>query len=317
MAITGKGTETEPWLVHSYDEIKTCFDKNKPEGADAQSSTYIKLSNDIDCNDYGDGWKWETINNGDISNGRTTFFDLNGHTIKNVMIKSGNVMFEGGGHIAAHNVKVMNGKLLNIFSEGATNIFKKSTLYKLSISVDASTITEQAFWCCQIDTCSIYVLSTKILGDGLFYFRRSKNYYAVNSDIWLDIKDMNQKLLWAVDSGDNDRCPATDCRFRGEINGRLTYKTYNSTIYSTLFGEKAERCVIDIACKSPISDIGNLSVFSDNEYLPTTSIFNESKFKGSYAYSIGGRNSIVCTDKEMKSYDELIKKGFSVVKVGD
>ena len=317
MAITGKGTETEPWLVHSYDEIKTCFDKDKPEDADKQSSTYIKLANDIDCNDYGDGWKWKTIKNGDISNGRTTFFDLNGHTIKNVMIKSGNGLFYAANDNNAHNVMVMNGKLLNIFTEGTTSIFKGTSLKKLSISVDTSPTTEQAFNGCYIEMCSIYVSTSKVLSSGgIFRFRRQNGYYAINSDFWLDITDINQVTIWSVNGGDSSRCPATDCRFRGNIGGTMSFTTYNDQRYSTLFGEKAERCVADVAFKGSVADMGQLNVFSSNNE-PITSIFNVDKFKGTYAYSIAAANVIACSDKEMKSYEELIKKGFSVVKVGD
>ena len=45
MAMTGSGTQANPYVVHNYNELKTACNN---------SNVYVELANNIDCNDYGD-----------------------------------------------------------------------------------------------------------------------------------------------------------------------------------------------------------------------------------------------------------------------
>ena len=59
MAITGSGTQADPYLVHSYDELKTATTDRTYIPNFGKS--WIALDADIDCNDYGADFEWETI----------------------------------------------------------------------------------------------------------------------------------------------------------------------------------------------------------------------------------------------------------------
>ena len=127
MAIIGTGTQTDPWIVHNYDEIKDVL-VNK-----ISNNTYAKLANDIDCNEYGDTWEWETITLG----ANWVFeFDLGGHTIKNIMIKSGNSLFYGKSTV---NV-IRNGKILNVFNNDGESVIAGNglTLKDISMSINGT-----------------------------------------------------------------------------------------------------------------------------------------------------------------------------------
>ena len=108
MAITGSGTEQDPFIVHSYDEIRTAAGLYS-----GSYYTYIKLGNNINCNDYGDYFEWETITLG-TSGVNVCVLDLDSHYIKNVKVKEDNSMFSLIG-FSGNNAEIKNGKLLNIF----------------------------------------------------------------------------------------------------------------------------------------------------------------------------------------------------------
>ena len=44
MAVTGSGTSADPWVVHSYSEIKSTIESM------SDGKKYMVLGNDIDCN---------------------------------------------------------------------------------------------------------------------------------------------------------------------------------------------------------------------------------------------------------------------------
>ena len=60
-AVTGEGTVNKPYIVHNYDEIKwACEDAEAiPEGQTTSIPVYLKLNNDIDCQEYAQDFEWE------------------------------------------------------------------------------------------------------------------------------------------------------------------------------------------------------------------------------------------------------------------
>lgn len=155
MAITGTGTEQDPFIVHSYDEIKEAVESHPTT---ASTPYYSRLVNDIDCNSYGVDWEWETI---ELSSNRSggshcDVLDLYGHTIKNVFIKDGNRLFTGTN--TAYPAGVMNGKIINVFGSTPNKACENITLNNVSISLEFSSVGGYVFNNCIITNCAIYAI---------------------------------------------------------------------------------------------------------------------------------------------------------------
>ena len=62
MAVTGSGTQADPFIVHSYDEFMSLMDAVK-----TNDDTYIQFFENpnqvIDCNVYGSEFKWHPQRN--------------------------------------------------------------------------------------------------------------------------------------------------------------------------------------------------------------------------------------------------------------
>lgn len=220
MAITGSGTEQDPWIVHSYDELIS-LSNTRPAG---ESTAYIELANNINCNTYGTEFKWGNFH---TDTNCMAVIDFAGHTIKNVLVKEGTAMFSVG-HTSPYNnfghTVLKNGKLLNVFLGSQTSqiiSFGVFTLDNMSISCDASQATEPTF-----DAPYHYSDYKAYIKNSAIYFRSSRlNSYPfqnlieiTNSDIWLDIENQNK-----YDIFDSDVVTLKDCRIRGKVGGKSTY----------------------------------------------------------------------------------------------
>ena len=207
MAITGTGTQVDPWIVHNYDEIKDVL-VNK-----ISNNTYAKLANDIDCNEYGNTWEWETITLG----ANWVFeFDLGGHTIKNIMIKSGNSLFYGKSTV---NV-IRNGKILNIFNNTGASVINGDglTLKDISMSVNGTGLTSYGFYNIFFENCAVYYKSSKLQSNIIYSgsaFGGVDGVGAKNCDFYFDVNNMNDKNLINSLNGIN----YDNCRFRGSVSG--------------------------------------------------------------------------------------------------
>lgn len=216
MAITGTGTEQDPYLVHSYEEIKTAASSH----TGTNEKYYIKLMNDIDCNEYGVEFEWETIvlANGSsyVSQRLYNDLDLNNHTIKNIKIKSSNYLFSGENASA----DVHNGKLLNVFGQGASGFSKY--IYFKNVAIGTNMSGQSSGQSVFNDTthftnCSIYCICTTRLN------RFMMSHDCKNSDFYL-----------ILTGGYSDRFCLTGtidgCRFQGSVKGNGSSIGFYSTI---------------------------------------------------------------------------------------
>ena len=282
MAITGTGTVDDPYLVHSYEELKTQV-TGSPTASDY--NTYVKLANDIDCNDYGDTWEWETIT---LSNYAWNV-DLDGYTIKNIMIKSGNSLFSGKGS----NQIIYNGKILN--GDGLT-------LKDISMSVNGTGLTSYGFNLAVFENCTVYFKSNK-LNNPVFYCRTYP--YCKNSDFYLDVNDKNSKGVFTNYSADgNSKQFLDNCRVRGSVGGA-------SDGYYLLNG----------SCLNSVIEVDTTNMawnnWGDNYKTPcstnSTGIINTEISPN----LMGGTSGLTaCTTAQMRDADYLNSIGFTVVKVG-
>ena len=285
MAITGQGTQKDPWIVHNYEEIKSAYLKTN-----GNSKLYIKLENDIDCNDYGDVWEWETISPYTIS--CDYIFDLNGHTIKNIMIKSGNALFEG----KTNSSIIHNGKILNVFNNDGESVIAGNglTLKDISMSINGTGLTNYAFNYTKFQNCATYFKSNKLLSP--FYNHNTGTSEMVkNSDFYFEIGDMNYKNLFhnvsSVGLIDN-------CRFRGKIggnkdNGWLHYHAVNNSVIEIDTTEST-------GTTPPTMNPSQRTIIN-------TDICSADSVQGLTA----------CTTAQMRDADYLNSIGFTVVKVGE
>lgn len=290
MAITGTGTKDDPYIVHNYDELKEKY----TEENGSSMEWYIKLVNDIDCNDLGDDWEWTAMTRGYGNK----HIDLDGHTIKNIMIKSGSSLFFD----ANGSTYIYNGKILNVFNNGATDISNGVKLNNVSISVNGTGLTGVAFSSTIFENCAVYFKSNK-LNNSVFYCRTYP--YCKNSDFYLDINDKNSKGIFTNYSAEGASQLLDNCRVRGYIGGK-------SDQYYLLSGS-CNNSVIEV-------DTTNMSwesSFGSAYHIPcgasSTGIINT---EISPNLSGGTSGLTACTSAQMRDPDYLNSIGFNVVKVG-
>lgn len=289
MAITGTGTKDDPWIVHNYDEIKNLM-------PNMRDNSYVKLANDIDCNEYGDTWEWETITLGNWN----FEFDLDGHTIKNIMIKSGNSLFSGASNI---NV-IRNGKILNVFNNTGESIINGSGLIlkDISMSVNGTGLTGVAFSSTVFENCAIYFKSNK-LNNFVFYCRTYP--YCKNSDFYLDINDKNSKGIFTNYSAEGASQLLDNCRVRGYIGG------VSSTYY--LLNGSCNNSVIEVDTTNMSWGSGFGSAYHTPCGASSTGIINTE-----ISPNLGDTSGLkACTTAQMRDPDYLNSIGFTVAKVGE
>ena len=304
MAITGQGTQKDPWIVHNYEEIKSAYLKTN-----GNSKLYIKLENDIDCNDYGDVWEWETISPYTIS--CDYIFDLNGHTIKNIMIKSGNALFEG----KTNSSIIHNGKILNIFNNDGKSVISGdgSILKNISISVNGNGLTSYAFENTFLENCAVYFKSSKLLKSVFYLGSNIGDTHLKNCDVYVDINNLN-----GIDVASSvNPCIFDSLRIRGKVMG---FPCQHSILWDVpqryLFGAniEANNCVIEIDTKDTgltgsVYDGVLVGVFQ----IIRNSIVNKEIMSSTYANT----ENYNCTTAQMRDADYLNSIGFTVVKVGE
>lgn len=296
MAITGTGTQADPWIVHNYEEIKSAYLKTN-----GGSKLYIKLENDIDCNDYGDTWEWETISPYTSSCDYT--FDLNGRTIKNIMIKSGNTLF----NCNSKRDVIHNGKILNVFNNDGESVINGNglTLKDISISVNGNGLTSYGFYNVFFENCAVYYKSSKLQSNIICSgsaFGGVDGVGAKNCDFYFDVNNMNDKNLINSLNGIN----YDNCRFRGSVSGA-------SNSYYLLDSGKCINSVVEIDTRN-MAWGSMASSFMRPCKLTSTGIINTEISPN----LTGGTSGLTaCTTAQMRDADYLNSIGFTVVKVGE
>lgn len=161
MALTGKGIETNPYIIRSYDDLKESQTAT-PESGDI---LYLKLGSNINCKDYGDQFLWYTIKYDNY----ITIIDMNNHCIKNPLIAQDNSLFEFNVEPTTHYSRMYNGDILNVYCRNAKNIFYTTKtcvsvhFSKVRFSINLNTITQGVFRYAVFDTCSFYIACDDIL----------------------------------------------------------------------------------------------------------------------------------------------------------
>jgi hypothetical protein len=228
MAITGDGSQEHPYEVHSYDELKTACN---------HSGVWIELANDIDCNDYGEDFEWQTVSLGNSSD-----LDLKTHTIKNFKVKDNNYCFHNNNWSKVHNGKILNVYLARSYGFSASwNSTESRWAYLENLSISINTggglSSSEVFDSFAMNACAIY-----IEGDAnmhLIYPYNADGAEITNTDFLLDVDNINTGEC-SVFNGYGRR--VKNCRIRGRYNMTTTQANYRKLYNNGGF----DNCVIDL-----------------------------------------------------------------------
>lgn len=322
MAVTGTGTQADPFVVHSYDEFMTLSGHAPIQSTEA---VYIKWFDEpnqvLDCNTYGSEFKWDefTTQSPTLRGSNTFYIDLNGATIKNFLIAPGKTMFNPKGYSGGYTCKmeVYNGAIRNIFMGSATSKICGDYVefHDVSISTNVAGNTVIPFDGNSnliIDNCAIY-LQASTLNTSLF----SKTIIT-DTDLELHIGNQNQQSMFP-------NCSFTDCRFQGKIGGGPIRTGNYPSFYFTVFGLNTNgaqtgdtvltNCVVDVDISDMTPDWTGAAV---HFYVPSngatlnTNIFCNSHCPEGYSHP-SDWNYITHTLMRNGAY--LNSVGFTVVEV--
>lgn len=266
MAVTGTGTQADPFIVHSYDEFIS-LSGHIPV---ADSSVYIKWFDTpnqvLDCNTYGSEFKWGAFSGVSASVKCDYRINLNGCTIKNFRIADGITMFAGGG--SGSNIKkiiISNGFIRNVFLGSATSKFCGDYVEfeNVSISLNFSGATNVMFngdGHLTFDNCAMYLVASTLQAPIM-----TKGSIS-DTDIELHIADQNGKCLFNGGDTYNNYSTLTDCRITGKISG-TPIEQGEGSVYS-IFGCaspynsrdtgkqcKLVNCVVDVDLTDTFFDV--------------------------------------------------------------
>lgn len=304
MAVTGTGIVSDPYVVHSYNEIKEVF-TNRTTYPITDNMLYIKLDNDIDCKTYGYVWTWGTIVFATSTTSDRFTFDLNNHTIKNFKVTQSNYVFDGANANYWDNNRIQNGIIKNVYLQSATGFSNRGIKYEnVGVSIFATGMSGN----------QMFQNGTKFKRCGLNIIWNIKNEYSKRLLYWgsrggsatqgifeycnihLNITEPYGEL-WGCDYEDY---PLKDCKITGSI-----IKSGGGEWILTRGGLR--NCIIDleISRKDGVTSSYTLSHYSNY------SVSNKDKLGTGISHS----PTTGATSEQIVNGDWLRGKGFPVVNV--
>lgn len=268
MAITGTGTQADPYVVHNYTELKEACEYQNYDSVSATIGTnYVKLANDINCNDYGSAWEWDQVDLKNTTSGSQHFteLDLDGHTIKNVYVKTGSYrMFTGASGSSYYDYGVVkNGKILNVFAINSNGFAQYVTFKNISFSGNYSSLSgavgSAVFIGCQFYECAVYLESANHGNHVIF---SASPLRMINTDVKLIISNITNTSVIVFNLGSGTR-QVENSRITGSLVGTSEITTANSDLISN-YG--LVNCVIELS----------ISGFTLKNTLSTTRVLNSS-----------------------------------------
>ena len=281
MAVTGTGTQADPFVVHSYSEFISLSGHAPISDTKA---VYIKWFDEpgqvLDCNEYGSEFKWGSFAAISGYGGYTIYVDLNGSTIKNLIVADGVEMFTGtswGGENMVVNVS--NGAIRNVFMGSSTskicNTYVDFHDISMSINVAGSTVSPfNGDWShnINIDNCALYLVASTLTAPLMSQVR------ITDTDIELQISNQNGVVPFTGDMNAMEPWSMLkDCRIQGKIGGSPIAMTESgkcsvfgcaTSEYSGDNGKvvKLTNCVVDVDLTDSYFDSygANYSIYEAN-----------------------------------------------------
>lgn len=319
MAVTGTGTQADPFIVHSYNEFISLSGHAPITDTRAVYIKFFDTPNQtIDCNDYGSEFKWGTFTAVSGYGGYTIYIDLNGCTIKNFLIADGSAMFAGtawGGEQMI--VSISNGAIRNVFMGSAASIICNDYVefHDVSMSVNFVGCTFSPFsggGSVIIDNSAIYLVGSVLSAPVM------TGCVVSDTDMELHISNPNDQLIFR-------NCTITDCRIQGKISGNPHRQGNYPSFYFVLLAYNSNgvqtgdsvmtNCVVDIDLSEATPDWTGATIFiyyPENGATLNTNIFCNSHFPPNYGIP-SDWNYISHTLMRNGAY--LNSVGFTVVEV--
>lgn len=281
MAVTGIGTEENPFIVHNYGEFISLSNT-------LSSTAYIQFFDNehpnqvINCNTYGSEFKWHNFQPAWPSGNGKIYINLNGCTIKNFMIADGEAMFSGiynGVQQYKMSVVVSNGAIRNVFMGSATSKFCGDYVefHDVSMSINVAGTTTIPFGDDSdiiMDNCALYLLASTL------YTSLMKRIVATDTDIELYVSNQNGKNMFPD-------CSFTGCRIQGKLKGRVYYYSDSSAIHHAALG-----AITTFYSDSPKTNWVNCVV--DLDLTESTTQRGDGTYHIIYAYSGGLNTNVMC-----------------------
>lgn len=299
MAVTGSGTQDDPWVVHNYTElVEKCGVSPTVEPSD--HINHVLLAQDIDCNNYGVGFIWNSINlSNNWGNGHPTYLNLGGHVIKNIKAEANSTLFHSNWSSAQN--KIYNGKILNIFlSSGSTFVGESHIVYleNLSISIDISASGGNIFpRNTYINYCSIYARNYGSYNSTLHII--ASGQVERDNDYYLDYKYGTGAPR--IISYYSSSATIKDTRIRGRMSGQ-----YTSNV-AMISSSRVVDSVIDIDMTDVFNSVSSFNPIGASNN--SNSVVNTDTWKENFSLP---SNLTAVTTQEMASAGSLNSKGFVV-----
>lgn len=278
--MTGAGTQVEPFLVGNIPDFREAV---------VQENAYVKLVNDIDCNKEN-YLEWQNL----IS--KCTEIDFDGHSIVNPLVATSNYMLDG-----SYKTLIKNGKILNIYENGAMSIMRGCALSNMAISSHLVKTVETPFSGVVAERCNFVTYNQNL--NNRSWFSVNSSLAGINSFKNCRFRlDGNINTSSVFNSWNNNigNLVADGCLFEGKINvnypaGGLPYVIYGSLI----------NCVWAVDTMNNTGDTVRLAGSANNTNI--------------YQYDISGLNNhldaIPCNTEQIRNPDYLNSVGFTVVEV--
>lgn len=318
-AITGTGTENNPYVIHNYDELKWCCEDAEavPEGQAKTDYVYVKLNNDIDCSTYEMSFRWS------ITCEHAIDVNMNSKTIENFYIQPATYMFIVSN--TARKLSVHDGKILNIYGDWISksvsvldipiNAGDVAVSFKnMSMSIDITNFSNPSAILCAgyssyltLTNCTLDFQGTAAQDVGLITSAK-----LTTCDIHMNILSTTTRAF--ILGGTTSYVGyALNCRFMGQI--RLS--TLTSVSYCIAY-TIVRNCVFDVAVILESASTSTPSfVYGAGSANYNYGIYNVDKLPN---YSFSNTNYIACTtaDMDMRVNPNadivLQEKGFDVIK---
>lgn len=310
MAITGTGTMSDPYIVHDYAELKeACEYQNYDSSTSTIGTNYVKLANDINCNDYGSAWEWEPIDLKNTTSGSQHFteLDLDGHTIKNVYVKTGSYrMFTGASSSLYYDYGIIkNGNILNVFANNSNGFAQYVSFKNISFSGNYSSLSGSAgsavFAACQFYECAVYLESANHGNHIIFSASPLK---MINTDVELHIDNIANTSVIVFSLGSGIR-QVENSRITGSLIGTSEITTANSDLIAN-YG--LVNCVIELSVSgfTPKDTLSTTRVLVNSP----TSVINDAAI---LPWMTVGTTIAAPSGEAMRSATSLNSLGFTVV----
>lgn len=304
MAITGSGTQGDPYIVHDYLELRELYTLSGNE------MKYAKLANDINCNDYGEDFEWETVRLGDgSSSGMTMILDLDGHAISNTFIALNQTMFQleqyGG-----RGSKIINGKLANIFNKPNSN---KAFITGGSMDCEVQDLSISA--CCSAGSrgvleglvpknISAYIYNYGNVGN---LFLKANSTACVVKNCYINIDGGNNVTSPIINIVNNSTYGVQDCKITGTVKGTVCSKFVTDT--------KMNQCVVHIDASEATFGSGMAATTKTVCSSGSNGACNVTDLPTDGSPAVYASGLAQCTRQEMYDASALRAKGFNVISV--